>query len=243
MTQTPPTPEEAVKLPKPIGYAQKQPLLAYSQFWIGYSVKPESENGYEPVALYSEDQVRVLLATLSTAAPQPSGAVQSWKFVPVTPTDAMREAAAKADDDGFEAGRSHGASGMEIYTTMLAAAPQPPASSVLKPATEKEMMQRQIDNHRRTIEELQRVYDERGLQIGRLETALARQPAASAKDAEDAARIDWLIANPSWSIRWRIHTKKQIEQWQMVDDGESWGQWGNYRAVIDAAIATTKATK
>lgn len=52
----------------------------------------------------------------------------------------------------------------------------------------------------------------------------------------DAARINWMIANPSWSIRWRIHTKKQIEQWQMVDNGESWGQWGNYRNVLDAAI-------
>jgi hypothetical protein len=56
--------------------------------------------------------------------------------------------------------------------------------------------------------------------------------------AWDAARREaWLMRHPRWSVRWRIHTKKQIEQWQMVDDGEPWGQWGDYRKVLDAVIA------
>ena len=54
-------------------------------------------------------------------------------------------------------------------------------------------------------------------------------------DAKDAALFRWLGENPSWSVRWRIHTKKQIQQWQMVDDGEPWGQWGEHREVISAA--------
>jgi hypothetical protein len=68
--------------------------------------------------------------------------------------------------------------------------------------------------------------------------ALARAPLPGQDDVRDAARREaWLIANHRWSVRWRIHTKKQIEQWQMVDDGEPWGQWGDYRKVLDAAIA------
>lgn len=48
---------------------------------------------------------------------------QGWKLVPIKPNGAMLEAASKADDEGFEAGRAHGASGREIYDAMLAAAP------------------------------------------------------------------------------------------------------------------------
>lgn len=61
-------------------------------------------------------------------------------------------------------------------------------------------------------------------------------PAAGTVEKDAAQREAWLIENHRWSVRWRIHTKKQIEQWQMVDDGEPWGQWGEYRKVVDAAI-------
>lgn len=63
--------------------------------------------------------------------------------------------------------------------------------------------------------------------------AAAVQP--SEQEKKDAARFRWSIANPSWSMRWRL--KKGAEQWQMVDDGEPWGQWGPARKVLDAAIA------
>lgn len=56
------------------------------------------------------------------------------------------------------------------------------------------------------------------------------------KGGADQKRIDWLIKNHRWSIRWRIHPKKKAEQWQMLDDGEPWGQWGEYRAILDAAM-------
>jgi len=65
---------------------------------------------------------------------------------------------------------------------------------------------------------------------------------AAPDSARDAARLDWLIANPHWSVRWRFNAKKKAEQWQMVDDGDSWGQWGGYRAVIDAAMATAASS-
>ena len=51
------------------------------------------------------------------------------KIMPIKPTDAMRDAAAKADDEGFDAGRSHGASGVEIYSAMIAVAPDYPADA------------------------------------------------------------------------------------------------------------------
>lgn len=54
-------------------------------------------------------------------------APQGYAIVPIKPNSAMLEAAAKADDEGFEAGRAHGASGREIYDAMLAAAPVAPA--------------------------------------------------------------------------------------------------------------------
>ena len=57
---------------------------------------------------------------------------------------------------------------------------------------------------------------------------------------QDAYRFRWLVQNPSWTMRWRFNTKKKIEQWQMVDDGEPWGQWGNAGDVLDVAITATK---
>lgn len=50
----------------------------------------------------------------------------------------------------------------------------------------------------------------------------------------DAFRYKWLMNNPHWGIRWRL--KNGNEQWQMVDEGDSWGQWGPHRQVIDAII-------
>lgn len=84
--------------------------------------------GPDDFSLVGEDSDRV--AEIADAAiqamPQQAAAPAGWKLVPIEPTDAMREAASKADDDGFEAGRSYGASGMEIYASMIAAAPLPP---------------------------------------------------------------------------------------------------------------------
>jgi hypothetical protein len=47
---------------KPIGYAQQQPLLEYAPMTMLYAMKPAPENGFEAFALYSEDQVHVILA-------------------------------------------------------------------------------------------------------------------------------------------------------------------------------------
>lgn len=66
--------------------------------------------------------------------------------------------------------------------------------------------------------------------------------AAGTVEKDAARREAWLIENHTWSVRWRLKNGK--EQWQMVDDGESWGQWGDYRKVVNAAIeAHNKAGK
>lgn len=48
----------------PVGYARAQDLLLYSEVWAGYSNKPADENGHPPVALYTQDQVDMLLTAL-----------------------------------------------------------------------------------------------------------------------------------------------------------------------------------
>jgi hypothetical protein len=80
-------------------------------------------------------------------------------------------------------------------------------------------------------------------ELRRRAPAPSQEAAQAAPAGADTDRINWLIANHRWSVRWRIHTKKQIEQWQMVDDGEPWGQWGEYRQVLDAAIAASAKEK
>lgn len=55
----------------------------------------------------------------------------------------------------------------------------------------------------------------------------------------DSQLLEFLRANPEWSYRWRIKNGK--EQWQMVDDGEPSGKWGEFREVI--AIAANQAQK
>jgi hypothetical protein len=42
---------------KPVGWAQKQPLLEYAPVWVTFADKPAPENGCEPVALYTKDQL------------------------------------------------------------------------------------------------------------------------------------------------------------------------------------------
>jgi hypothetical protein len=75
----------------------------------------------------------------------------------------------------------------------------------------------------------------RDLNIVQATWAEATRRSAGSGAGDAAKREAWRIANPRWSMRWRI--KKGVEQWQMVDDGEPWGQWGDYRKVIDAARA------
>jgi len=60
--------------------------------------------------------------------------------------------------------------------------------------------------------------------------------AATSEDALDAGMFRWLEQNRTWRTRYRIKGGKPIE-WQMLDDGEPWGQWGELRNVIDAARA------
>lgn len=50
-----------------------------------------------------------------------------WALVPKKPTKYMINDAAIADDEGFEAGRSHGASAQEIYQAMILARPCHPS--------------------------------------------------------------------------------------------------------------------
>lgn len=80
-----------------------------------FDLRRDSDNSYTFMSAHAAWKAWQTRASLAT----PTG----WKLVPVKPTPAMLEAAAKADDEGFEAGRSYGASGREIYDAMLAAAP------------------------------------------------------------------------------------------------------------------------
>jgi hypothetical protein len=108
------------------------------------TVSGEPQNFYEDeshtatvedgsVAKHALENIAHVERYADLAHPADAGAVaveqaipEDWQLVPTTPNEAMMEAAAKADDEGFEAGRSHGASGREIYAAMLAAAPVPP---------------------------------------------------------------------------------------------------------------------
>ena len=76
----------------------------------------------------------------AAASAEQSAVPTGWKLVPVKPDDAMGIAAGKADDEGFEAGRSHGASWREIYDAMLAAAPQPPQQPSAAPGSEQKVI-------------------------------------------------------------------------------------------------------
>ncbi len=49
--------EPALPCWKPIGYARKQDLAEYRPIIAMYANKMEAENGHEPMALYSEDQI------------------------------------------------------------------------------------------------------------------------------------------------------------------------------------------
>jgi len=70
-----------------------------------------------------------------------------------------------------------------------------------------------------------------------LNALLYTEPVARRNDsaAADTRRIEFQRKNPTWSMRWRL--KDNRDQWQMLDDGEPWGKWGEYRQVLDAAIA------
>lgn len=63
--------------------------------------------------------------------------------------------------------------------------------------------------------------------------------AAGGRGSRDAALLRWLMASPTWGMRWRMKAGK--EQWQMVNDGESSGKWGDFREVLQAAAAANPA--
>lgn len=65
----------------------------------------------------------------------------------------------------------------------------------------------------------QAVYDAVRSRIGGCDVGGAIESALSSAGFGDAAHM----------------ARNAIQQWQMVDDGESWGQWGEYRNVLDAA--------
>ncbi len=80
----------------PIGYMRKQDGLEYAPCWMTYAVKPAPENGGEPAALYSEDQVRHMLAPQQAGEggimredPLPSGMTgnSAQRWLELTPTN------------------------------------------------------------------------------------------------------------------------------------------------------------
>lgn len=75
-----------VELCKPIGYATKQPLLTYAPFTFIYATKPEPENGSEPVALFSEDQVREMLSRAALTADASEQALDRRRCKPCAAT-------------------------------------------------------------------------------------------------------------------------------------------------------------
>lgn len=75
---------------KPIGYARKQELLQYQEFWMGYSTPPAAENGCAPVSLFSQDQVEEIVKqtiAASPAAAQGDGWVKCSERLPEIGTD------------------------------------------------------------------------------------------------------------------------------------------------------------
>jgi hypothetical protein len=63
--------------------------------------------------------------------------------------------------------------------------------------------------------------------------------ATTSEDARDAEMFRWLEQNRTWRPRYRIKGGNPIE-WQMLDDGEPWGQWGDLRKVIESAMRATQ---
>lgn len=47
---------------KPAGWSRRHDLLTYSPMWVVYETKPTPENGYEAVALYTQDQMDAAVA-------------------------------------------------------------------------------------------------------------------------------------------------------------------------------------
>lgn len=52
---------------RPVGWARRQDLLQRDPCFMAYEAKPHAENGYEPVALYTEDQLLHELQRLAQA--------------------------------------------------------------------------------------------------------------------------------------------------------------------------------
>lgn len=84
----------------PVGYARAQDLLLYSEVWAGYSNKPADENGHPPVALYTQDQVDMLLTALREQLAERDAEIAALKGrikqIEREHQDAMRDVAAEA---------------------------------------------------------------------------------------------------------------------------------------------------
>jgi hypothetical protein len=73
---------------------------------------------------------------------------------------------------------------------------------------------------------------------GAWQAARATSPAPAVvqmtADARDAALLRALIADYRLGYRWRMKNGRQ--QWQVVDDGDPWGKWGEFREVMNTFL-------
>lgn len=70
----------------PLGWARKQDLLTYAPCWMAYTVKPAPENGHEPVALYSQDQLDAATERLRDALAWYADEALASPSTPAAPT-------------------------------------------------------------------------------------------------------------------------------------------------------------
>jgi hypothetical protein len=57
----------------------------------------------------------------------------------------------------------------------------------------------------------------------------------------DATLLRAMIADPTLGYRWRMKDGKQ--QWQAMQDGETFGKWGEFREVMNTILAAKEQAK
>jgi hypothetical protein len=62
----------------PVAWARRQDLLQRDACFMAYEAMPAAENGHEPMALYTEDQLLHELQRLLETSEQRSYAVRRW---------------------------------------------------------------------------------------------------------------------------------------------------------------------
>jgi hypothetical protein len=61
------------------------------------------------------------------------------------------------------------------------------------------------------------------------------------QNEQDAERYRWLMANPAWSVSYRIKPGKSKEYRMRDDEGDLWGNWWpTHEQAVDHAIAASK---